>query len=223
MLIVKLRFYLMILLFPFALIEPAFSQMRLTIIDQNHTPLPNAVIEYSPSVSLTKKTTDAEKTYIMDQIDKQFAPHVLIIPVDSLVSFPNSDDVRHHVYSFSTAKTFELKLYAGKPKSPISFSKIGVVVMGCNIHDSMVGYIYVTANENTVLSNEKGEVLIAPNLPLQSQIQVWHPNNSKGVSKHTIFTIDPSMINSKDEITLMITVNEPAPRDSFEEFTVHEH
>lgn len=216
----ELRYLLMIALCSLALIEPALSQVRLKIVDQHHSPLPNAVIEYSTSIP--SKPSKPDPIYIMDQIDKQFSPHVLIIPENSLVSFPNSDDIRHHVYSFSTAKTFELKLYAGKPKSPLRFNKRGVVVMGCNIHDSMVGYIYVTANENTVMSDEKGQVLLAHDLPLNTQLQVWHPNSSIGLSNHQTLTIDQSMLDI-GEITLEITINEAEPRDSFEELDLDEY
>ncbi len=49
----------------------------------------------------------------------------------------------HHVYSFSEAKTFELALYKGNAHPPLVFDRPGVVVLGCNIHDSMLGYILV--------------------------------------------------------------------------------
>lgn len=94
--------------------------------------------------------------------------------------------------------------------------------MGCNIHDSMVGYIYVTANENTVISDEKGQVLLAHDLPLNTQLQVWHPNSSIGLSNHQTLTIDQSMLDI-GEITLEITINEAEPRDSFEELDLDEY
>ena len=51
--------------------------------------------------------------------------------------------MRHHVYSFSPAKKFELKLYTGTPSNPVLFDRPGVAVLGCNIHDQMVGWIVV--------------------------------------------------------------------------------
>ena len=79
----------------------------------------------------------------MAQQKKQFVPEVLVVPVGSEVRFPNHDTVRHHVYSFSPAKKFELKLYTGTPANPVLFDRPGVVVLGCNIHDQMVGWILV--------------------------------------------------------------------------------
>lgn len=79
----------------------------------------------------------------MDQIDERFVPELLVIQTGSSVDFPNSDAVLHHVYSFSEAKTFELPLFHGKGYPPVLFDRPGLVVVGCNIHDHMVGYILV--------------------------------------------------------------------------------
>jgi hypothetical protein len=226
MLTLKLRYFLTVSLCFFALAEPAISQVRLTIVDQYNSPLANAVIDYDSSIpiksSTLKKSQTVEPIYIMDQIDKQFFPNVLIIPKNGLVSFPNSDDIRHHVYSFSEAKTFELKLYAGKPKSPLRFNNRGLVVMGCNIHDSMVGYIYVTDNKNTVMSDDKGQVLLAPSLPLNTELQVWHPHSTIGLLNHTRLIINQTILD-RGEITLVITTSKPEPRNSFEELNIDEY
>jgi hypothetical protein len=226
MLTLKLRSFLTASICFFALAEPAISQVRLTIVDQYDSPLANAVIDYDRSIptksSPLEKSQTIEPIYIMDQIDKQFFPNVLIVPKNGLVSFPNSDDIRHHVYSFSKAKTFELKLYAGKPKSPLRFNNRGLVVMGCNIHDSMVGYIYVTDNKNTVMSDDKGQVLLAPDLPLNTELQVWHPSSTIGLSNHTRLIIDQTILD-RGEITLVITTSKPEPRNSFEELNIDEY
>lgn len=79
----------------------------------------------------------------MAQEKRQFVPGVLVVPVGTEVLFPNRDSVRHHVYSFSPAKKFELKLYSGTPSNPVLFDKSGVVTLGCNIHDQMVGWVLV--------------------------------------------------------------------------------
>ncbi|MBU2869251.1 methylamine utilization protein [Colwellia sp. E2M01] len=198
------------------------GQTLIKVVDQHNTPLRNAVIEYVAELTTTNKKS-ADHIYVMDQINKEFSPEVLIVPVNSLVSFPNSDDIRHHVYSFSLAKTFELKLYAGKPKSPIHFDNTGVVVMGCNIHDSMVGYIYVTDKSQYYLTDENGEAKLPQNsIPLNTQLQVWYAGSAAGVDKHTLFTLTQEVLN-QDVITLMLNVNTPKARDSFAELATHEH
>ena len=82
---------------------------------------------------------------IMDQVNLAFVPDVLVIPVHSSVQFPNSDAISHQVYSFSSARQFQLPLYRGKPYPPVVFDQPGVVTLGCNIHDNMLAYIVVTA------------------------------------------------------------------------------
>ena len=80
----------------------------------------------------------------MDQKNLEFLPRVLVVAAGTRVEFPNNDSVSHQVYSFSAAKRFQLPLYKGEIHPPVTFDQPGLVVLGCNIHDSMVGYIYVT-------------------------------------------------------------------------------
>ncbi|HVE71241.1 MAG TPA: methylamine utilization protein [Thermoanaerobaculia bacterium] len=85
----------------------------------------------------------AKKTAVMDQRNRMFIPHVLPVQTGTAVQFPNTDDVRHHVYSFSPAKTFQLPLYKGTPANPEVFDRAGVATLGCNIHDQMSAFIVV--------------------------------------------------------------------------------
>jgi plastocyanin len=80
---------------------------------------------------------------VLDQKNRAFVPHILPVQVGTAVTFPNSDNVRHQVYSFSPAKTFQLPLYAGTPGAPVVFDKPGVVALGCNIHDRMSAYVVI--------------------------------------------------------------------------------
>ncbi|WP_423836359.1 methylamine utilization protein [Stutzerimonas stutzeri] len=111
---------------------------------------------------------------IMDQLDKQFVPAVLAVATGTAVSFPNSDDIRHQVYSFSPAKRFELRLYEGTPSAPVGFDQPGLVVLGCNIHDWMLGYIYVSDDPWFGVSDAQG--LINLDAPAgQYPATLWHP------------------------------------------------
>ncbi len=112
---------------------------------------------------------------IMDQVNLAFVPDVLVIPVHSTVQFPNSDAVSHQVYSFSSARRFQLPLYRGKPYPPVQFDQPGVVTMGCNIHDNMLAYIVVTAAPYFGRANEHG-VWSTVDLPAgRYRVRVWHP------------------------------------------------
>jgi plastocyanin len=221
MIMFTFRLFMVISFCSVVFIETAFSQTLIKIVDQNNDHLPDAVIEYVIPQPVINQSID-DRIYVMDQINKQFSPHVLVVPVNSQVSFPNKDDIRHHVYSFSLAKTFELKLYSGKPKSPVRFEDKGLVVMGCNIHDAMVGYIYVSDENNAYLSDTNGEVLLTQPLALNTQLKIWHPNSTAGLTKHTLLTVDQKMIDN-NEIFITISVNAPQARGSFEELAFHEH
>src|SRR5277367_1176847 len=111
----------------------------------------------------------------VDQVDKQFVPYVKPVFIGSKVRFPNSDNIRHQVYSFSAAKKFELPLYGGTTAPPVVFDKPGVVVLGCNIHDWMVGYIYVSETPFFAKTGKDGEVTLK-SLPAGAYaVRVWHP------------------------------------------------
>lgn len=114
-------------------------------------------------------------TGVMDQVDRQFAPHVLVVPVGSQVVFPNSDSVSHQVYSFSPAKKFQLPLYRGKPYPPVLFDREGIVTLGCNIHDQMRGYIYVVEAQYYGRTDATGLWSVPEVEPGEYTVQIWHP------------------------------------------------
>lgn len=112
---------------------------------------------------------------VMAQQDIQFAPQLLIVPVGSTVSFPNRDKVRHHVYSFSAAKRFELKLYGRDETRSVTFDKPGAVALGCNIHDAMIAYIYVTDTPFAARSGADGAAAVRDTPAGAATLLVWHP------------------------------------------------
>ncbi len=116
----------------------------------------------------------------MAQVNKQFDPRVLVVTVGTSVSFPNRDTVRHHVYSFSPTKTFELKLYTGTAASPVVFDKTGIAVLGCNIHDNMAAWVVVVDTPHYGRSAQNGVVAMG-NVPAGSyRLRVWHPGLAVG-------------------------------------------
>jgi hypothetical protein len=122
---------------------------------------------------------------ILDQFDKEFIPSVLPIYVGTSVTFPNRDNIRHHVYSFSAPKKFELPLYIGTPAAPLVFDKPGVVVLGCNIHDWMVAYIYVLTTPFFAKTDKDGKARIADVPPGAYEARVWHPRMRVPAEKTT--------------------------------------
>jgi plastocyanin len=111
----------------------------------------------------------------MAQQNTQFDPFVLIVPVGADVSFPNRDAFRHHVYSFSPAKRFELKLYGKDETRTVHFDKAGVVALGCNIHDTMVGFIKVVDTPYAAKTDANGLVKLSGVPEGAGVLRVWHP------------------------------------------------
>ena len=142
------------------------------VVDQEGEPVDDAVLYLHLLDGQAPPVAPA--TAEVDQVDKTFIPHVQVVTPGSAVSFPNSDDIRHHVYSFSEAKSFELPLYIGTPASPVIFDQVGVVDLGCNIHDFMRAYILVLASPYYARSSA-GQVRL-DDLPTGThQLRIWHP------------------------------------------------
>ncbi len=113
--------------------------------------------------------------YMMEQKNISFQPHILIVPVGATVSFPNRDTVRHHVYSFSKAKKFDIKLYGREEQRTVLFDQSGVVALGCNIHDSMSGFIIVSATPYVAKIGAGGRVTIPDVPPGAATLRIWSP------------------------------------------------
>lgn len=110
----------------------------------------------------------------MDQINKTFVPGVLPVVVGTRVSFPNRDRIHHHVYSFSRTKTFELPLYRGEDAAPVLFDKVGVVKVGCNIHDWMSGIILVLPTALYAVTDADGRFTLADVPAGAHTLAAWH-------------------------------------------------
>lgn len=150
------------------------SAQLISVLDNKGNALPNMVVYLEADDKSKHKVSTQNKVGVMDQINRQFNPHILVVNKASQVNFPNSDSIKHHVYSFSKAKPFELKLYRSGDANPVFFDKPGEIVLGCNIHDWMLGYIYVVDTPFFGKTNEKGSVLIS--VPDGSyQLKIWHP------------------------------------------------
>lgn len=147
------------------------ASLQAELLDSQGQPLANAVL----SLRGPSGPPPAPELSLMDQRAQQFAPNVLVVRSGTAVSFPNSDNIRHHVYSFSPAKRFELRLYQGTPSEPVTFETPGVVVLGCNIHDWMVGYIYVTDDPWFAVSDEQGRINLEQLPAGQYSVSLWHP------------------------------------------------
>lgn len=153
------------------------AELRISIQDADAGgPLADAVIEVLLPPDLQAVHTQVSDISV-DQQQKEFVPNVSVISRGSRVNFPNSDDILHHVYSFSPAHVFELPLYGNGQNIDYfePFEQSGVVELGCNIHDWMLGYIYVAETSLAVKTDATGEAVIQGIPAGEFQVRVWHP------------------------------------------------
>ena len=155
------------------------ASVQVEVQDAAGQPLGGAVVflESAEARRLVKPLAEQE----MSQENKQFVPEVRVLTVGTELRFPNRDTVRHHVYSFSPAKKFELKLYTGTPATPVRFDQPGVVVLGCNIHDQMVGWILVLDTPYFAQTPPAAGMASIGEVPPGSyRLRTWHPRLPAG-------------------------------------------
>jgi plastocyanin len=146
------------------------GSLEITVKDDKGSPLSDAVVYATGGTAAPPR-----KAAVIDQRDKQFVPYVTALQAGTAVMFPNSDNIRHHVYSFSPAKKFELPLYSGVPAEPVVFDKVGFVTLGCNIHDWMVAYVAVLPTPYFQLTGNDGRAVLKDLAPGHYILQAWHP------------------------------------------------
>lgn len=118
------------------------GDLTLEIRDPQGALVADALV-YAEPVSGAAPAVRAGTRVTVDQVNKEFVPRVSIVQSGTEIFFPNSDNIRHSIYSFSPAKTFTTKLYSGREAAPVLFDKTGLVVLGCNIHDKMVAWVLI--------------------------------------------------------------------------------
>ncbi|MDN3483879.1 methylamine utilization protein [Pseudoalteromonas sp. APC 3224] len=182
------------------------SAATVTVYNNNQKVQENVVVWLAPEqasgVNINKSL------FTMTQKNRQFTPHILVVEKNSQVEFPNADSIMHHVYSFSKSKTFELKLYREQPQDPITFEQTGVVELGCNIHDWMLGYIVVVDSPYYAITNEQG--IASFDIPNGSyKLNVWHEgfrDISNIESQEVVITNNKLSYQLKQKLTLPIRV-----------------
>lgn len=147
--------------------------LSIEVSDGAGAPLADAVVWLEPLDA--RALPPPARSATIEQSARRFAPRTSIVQTGTSVAFPNLDTVRHHVYSFSPAKPFELKLYAGVPAAPVVFDKPGNVVIGCNIHDRMIAWVQVVDTPWFGRSDASGRLQVGPMPAGEYRLRAFHP------------------------------------------------
>ncbi len=154
------------------------ATLQVQVQEPSGKPLAQAVV-FLESREARTASKPLPRTEISQQ-SRQFDPQVSVVTAGSQVFFPNRDTVRHHVYSFSPAKTFEIKLYTGTLASPVVFDKPGIAVLGCNIHDNMAAWVVIVETPYYGRSGADGRLTLDNVPPGDYRLRVWHTRLAVG-------------------------------------------
>ena len=179
------------------------GELSVLVTDSAGQPLENVVV-YAETKN--KQSMDAPLTAAVEQKGKKFLPLVSVVQTGASVTFPNNDTVRHHVYSFSPAKNFELKLYSGITAAPITFDKAGTVVLGCNIHDKMIAFIQVVDTPYFGKTNALGKFVFKDLPNAQYVLKTWH----YALAKENVVVEQAVSIKGIEKQTVKININQQA-------------
>jgi len=151
------------------------ATLELHVRDRDGRGVPDVVVVAAAAGPARSTPAHSLSTAVMDQENRRFVPQVLVVQTGTPISFPNNDTVSHQVYSFSPARRFQLPLYKGETHSPVAFDTAGLVVLGCNIHDDMVGYIFVADSPYFARTDADGNAEI-PDVPAgRYRLDAWGP------------------------------------------------
>lgn len=178
-------------------LAPVSAAEMLVTVRAAGAPLADAVVSLHAGA-----VPPAVAVAVMDQRKSAFVPGVLVVQAGTRVSFPNSDRVRHQVYSFSAAKPFELPLYEGTPLAPVLFDRPGVVVVGCNIHDWMIGYVVVLDTPHFAKTDAQGQARL--DVPAgRYRLQAWHAR-AVGEPEKRAVEVEVAAAGGRQDVALVL-------------------
>lgn len=151
------------------------ATVSFAVVDRHGQPVADAVVSLVKPDSRPFTATEAASRAVVDQRNLAFAPLVSVVRRGATVEFKNNDHVRHHVYSFADIKRFEFVLAPGETSPSLGFSDAGIAAVGCNIHDNMLAYVYVTDAPWSAVTDAKGHATISGVSAGDMRARVWHP------------------------------------------------
>jgi hypothetical protein len=102
-----------------------------------------------------------------------FTPHLLVIPVGSIVTFPNEDPFFHNVFSLFNGKRFDLGLYEAGSSREVQFSREGVSYIFCNIHPEMSGVVISLSSPYFNVADSAQKFTIRSIPPSDYELHIW--------------------------------------------------
>jgi len=151
------------------------------------------VVWLTPLQPQTKPAPQSAGQYRLLQKDKQFSPHLLVVPTGSNVEFPNEDPFFHNVFSLFNGKRFDLGLYESGTRRSVRFDREGPSYIFCNIHPEMGAVVLALSTPYYAISEKSGDVVIRGVPPGSYRLQVWSEQAKASSSNYPrIVQVSPS-------------------------------
>ena len=173
------------------------GSVTVEVKDRDGQPVPEVAVYALPAAPAASGGAPRERA-AMNQRGLAFDPHILVVETGTVIDFPNSDDVRHHVYSFSPAKAFDFSIEAGKVEPGLSFDVAGLVTLGCNVHDDMLGFILVVDTPYFGKTDGAGAVEMTDLPPGTWELRIYTPR----VAAKNLPAPIPFELDANESITL---------------------
>ncbi|MBL9017460.1 MAG: hypothetical protein JNL83_24945 [Myxococcales bacterium] len=151
--------------------KPAKGSLTGTLNIDGKAPGGLGVVMLSPKAGGRKRTP---KTRVIEQRNREFAPHVMAVPVGSTISFPNFDPIYHNVFSLSKSKAFDLGIYKSGATREVKVDKPGIIRLGCNLHATMSAYLVVVDAPHYVIPGPDGKFEFKSLAPGKYKVQAWN-------------------------------------------------
>lgn len=169
----------------------------------------NAVVWLTPINAPEAVTARPAQRYRLAQHNKQFEPHLLVVPVGTAVDFPNQDPFFHNVFSLYKGKRFDLGLYEAGESRSVHFDKPGISFIFCNIHPEMSAVVMAMSTPYYDVSTASGEISI-DNVPAgRYHAEVWYERTSTEALLALAHEITVSGDVSLGNITIPETIEGP--------------
>lgn len=161
--------------------------VQVTVLARDGQPLTDAVVRVEPTGHTPVAPAPVEVQVRQEGL--AFVPALTVVPVGSTVEFVNLDRFEHHVrgtmgQALQTASStggFELRLggrVEGRPAPATKelLAQAGPIQLGCHLHGSMRGAIYVTDSAWVARTDAQGRITLE-NVPEgPAVVRVWHPD-----------------------------------------------
>lgn len=194
----------------------AAATLEARVIAPDGTPLEDAAVIAEPAAG-TSAPARQRRSIAIEQRGREFIPYLTIVQTGSRVDFPNRDQLKHHVYSFSPAKSFEIKLYSGKPMQPVLFDKPGEVAVGCNIHDWMEAYILVVDSPHFAKTGRDGRAELRDLPPGDYRLRIWHPRQRAAAAPRSLH-VGAAAVKTETVVDAAPRLRKPKPPLEVDEY-----